>query len=44
MIAVVDTSAVLRLFIALAQDRGAVLFTADDKLQVEAKKRGLNCG
>jgi len=29
------------LFLALAQDRGAALFTADDKLQQEAAKRGL---
>jgi hypothetical protein len=49
MIAVVDTSAVLRLFIPdgpipdglEAFFRGAVLFTADDKLQSEARKRGL---
>ena len=29
------------MFLALAQDRGAALFTADKKLQAEANKRGL---
>jgi len=29
------------LFLALAQDRGAVLFSADDRLLMEAGKRGL---
>jgi predicted nucleic acid-binding protein len=30
------------LFLALAQERGATLFTADNKLQSEAEKRGLS--
>ena len=29
------------LFLALAQDRGAALFTADEQLQAEAQRRGL---
>jgi predicted nucleic acid-binding protein len=29
------------LFLALAQDRGAALFTADERLQEEAKRRGI---
>jgi len=30
------------LFLALAQERGATLFTADNKLQSEAEKRGIS--